>query len=343
MARRCHREPVPFDSQLREVWSDVLPNRQISRPSVLLPTILPSMRQKYSTLLLALFSFLVITARAAMPPSNVQIYRQIVFSFGQGPVTIVEGDFVWFTLSASGDYPRFQQWRKDGQPIRGATNSWYHIDTARPTDAGTFSVTVTNAAGSGTSADTVVSVVALPAIQQTPPIGLVGGTVALNALVPGGVGLTGAQWYFEDQAIPGATNLSYTRANLRLVDDGQYRFRCAYTSLNRVVDSRGFHSKVYSGFSAPLVVTQPKNQIGRSGGVAVFTVGASGTPPFSYQWSKNGSLVPLATNFFLALTNLQSTDAAAYSVRVQNSSGWTNSLSAALTLGTAPPTQCHRR
>lgn len=286
--------------------------------------------------LVLLLSLLAVAANAATPPSSLLVSRQSGFSFGQGPLTILEGESVFFSVSASGDFPRTHQWRKNGLAITGATNSSLFVGSAKATDAGAYSVLVANAAGSATSTDTLLSVTALPIIRQNPAAVLVGGTVTLTAAVPAGVGPTGIQWSFKGQAIPGATSLTYTRPNLRLADDGSYSFQCTYTDLSRVVRAPSFQVKVYSAFTAPLVVTQPKPLTGRAGGSAVFTVGASGTPPFNYQWLRNGSSISGATNFFLALTNLQPADATTYSVTVTGFVGATNSATAALTLGSAP-------
>ena len=286
--------------------------------------------------LVLLLSLLALAANAATPPSSLLVYRQSGFSSGQGPLTVLENESVFFTVSASGDFPRTHQWRKDGLAIAGATNSSFSIWPAKPSDAGAYSVLVANAAGSATSTDTVLSVTSLPVIRQNPAAVLVGNTVTLTASVPAGVGLTGSQWFFKGQVIPGATSLTYTRPNLRLADDGSYSFQCTYTDLSRVVRAPSFQVKVYSAFTAPLVVTQPKPLTGRAGGSAVFTVGASGTPPFSYQWRRNGSPISSATNFFLTLTNLQPADATTYSVTVTGFVGSTNSATAALTLGSAP-------
>lgn len=52
-----------------------------------------------------------------------------------------------------------------------------------------------------------------------------------------------------------------------------------------------------------------------------FTVYAVGTPPLSYQWSFNGTLLPGATNFSFSLTNVQSTNEGVYAVTVTNAYG----------------------
>jgi sulfatase modifying factor 1 len=95
------------------------------------------------------------------------------------------------------------QWRKDGVNIPGATSASY---TA--TEAGTYSVVVTNLAGSVTSRDAVISV-PLPAITAHPSGGvLVNGSASLSVSATG-PGLS-YQWRKDGVNIPGATSASYT-------------------------------------------------------------------------------------------------------------------------------------
>jgi hypothetical protein len=57
------------------------------------------------------------------------------------------------------------------------------------------------------------------------------------------------------------------------------------------------------------------------GGHAVFSVQANGQPPPSFQWQFNGANLPYQTSSALKLTNLNFTDAGAYSVVVSNVAG----------------------
>src|SRR5262249_14296258 len=68
-----------------------------------------------------------------------------------------------------------------------------------------------------------------------------------------------------------------------------------------------------------------------------FTVLASGTPPLYYQWSKNGTNIPGATQNGLTLRPISPADAGSYMVRVTNVSGFQDSASATLTV-LPPPT-----
>jgi len=69
---------------------------------------------------------------------------------------------------------------------------------------------------------------------------------------------------------------------------------------------------------APVIVTQPISTTNLAGSQAVFVVGAEGDAPLSYQWERNGTPIPGATNTLLVLTNLQFTQAGSYSVTVSN-------------------------
>jgi uncharacterized delta-60 repeat protein len=65
---------------------------------------------------------------------------------------------------------------------------------------------------------------------------------------------------------------------------------------------------------------------------ATFSPSVTGLPPLSYQWLFNGQPIAGATNQVLVATNLQLTDAGAYSLRVSNLVGVVTSLAATLTV-----------
>ena len=89
----------------------------------------------------------------------------------------------------------------------------------------------------------------------------------------------------------------------------------------------------------PTITTQPQNQLGVTSGTgaATFTVQASGTGPFKYQWKRNG--IDIAGNATAQTSNLTITtkiadDGSAYHCVV--SSAWGSAVSNCGTLGTAP-------
>jgi hypothetical protein len=71
----------------------------------------------------------------------------------------------------------------------------------------------------------------------------------------------------------------------------------------------------------PVVVIVPQSKTAGVGTDVTFNTEVSGTPPFSYQWSFNGTNRLGATNTSLVLTNVQLTQAGQYAVVVSNAAG----------------------
>ena len=69
---------------------------------------------------------------------------------------------------------------------------------------------------------------------------------------------------------------------------------------------------------APTIATQPVDQAVGAESPATFTVVAAGSPPFSYQWSFDGTVISGATNSSYTVTNVQPADAGTYAVVVSN-------------------------
>jgi hypothetical protein len=83
----------------------------------------------------------------------------------------------------------------------------------------------------------------------------------------------------------------------------------------------------------PTITTQPLDQTVTTGDPATFTVGASGSFPFSYQWYFNTStLLTDQTNATLNIASAQTNDAGGYFVVITNSAGSATSRVATLTV-----------
>lgn len=90
------------------------------------------------------------------------------------------------------------------------------------------------------------------------------------------------------------------------------------------------------GATAPSIVSQPQSQTAEVGSTVVFSVGATGSPAPTFQWSFNGAPIAGATSSSYTLTNLQIINAGAYAVTVSNRLGSVTSSVATLS-GTALP------
>ena len=77
---------------------------------------------------------------------------------------------------------------------------------------------------------------------------------------------------------------------------------------------------------------QPASRTIAVGGNVTFTASASGTPSPTFQWRKDGVVIPAAVGVSFTLTNVQLGQAGAYSVAATNSAGTTVSESAILTV-----------
>src|SRR5262249_31118013 len=85
----------------------------------------------------------------------------------------------------------------------------------------------------------------------------------------------------------------------------------------------------------PSITLQPQTQAVFAGTNVTFSVGVTGTAPFSYQWILNGISIPGATLANLNLNNAQLSDSGDYTVAVTNAAGW--AISDAATLTVMPP------
>jgi hypothetical protein len=76
--------------------------------------------------------------------------------------TVDVGAMVHFDAEVAGAIPLSYLWRKDGSAIPGGTNPWLIITNAALSDAGTYSVRVTNSYGVACSSNAVLTVIPLP-------------------------------------------------------------------------------------------------------------------------------------------------------------------------------------
>jgi len=86
----------------------------------------------------------------------------------------------------------------------------------------------------------------------------------------------------------------------------------------------------------PVIIAQPQNQTVVAGTNVVLSVRVTGSPPFTYQWSFQGTNLEGATMATLLMTNVQPEDAGDYTVAITNAAGYAMSAPATLTVLVAP-------
>ena len=241
---------------------------------------------------------------------------------------VVRGQSATFTVSADGTSPFGYQWRFNGAPVAGATNSTLLLTNVQPSQAGNYVVAVSNSAGVVTSAVATLTVY-LPAgiaMQPQSQTGTQGLSKALS-VVASGTAPFSYQWSFNGGELADATNASLLFAALQTSDAGDYTVTVsnAWGTVTSAVAT-------LTVLVPPGITTPPQSQAVVKGETATFTVTASGTAPFTCQWRFNGNTLAGATNAALSLSNVQSNQAGNYVVVVNNSAGSMTSSVAVLTV-----------
>ncbi|HUJ12008.1 MAG TPA: immunoglobulin domain-containing protein [Verrucomicrobiae bacterium] len=251
------------------------------------------------------------------------------------------GQDATFSVQASGALPLYYQWYHNiNSPIADATNASVTVTNAQLSDAGDYSVLLSNVYGSVTSAvaQLTVSTPVAPSIATQPQDQLnvsPGGTAMFSVTASGSEPLS-YQWYYNNSTLlTGATDPTLTITNVQLSNAGSYS-----VTVNNIAGSVASSNALLTVDTSPVApsfVSQPASQVVLIGGTANFAASAAGTPPIYYQWDKNGTPILGATGSSLTLTNVQNSDAATYNVTASNAVGMATSSNAVLTVTTAAP------
>ncbi len=157
----------------------------------------------------------VVTLSIAGPPA---IVHQ-----PQGQSSLVGGTVV-FTVDAAGSTPLSYQWRLGGTNLSRATNYSMEITNVQLTNAGPYTVVVTNLYGSITSAPAVLTLFLPPSIVTQPQsqTNYVGGNAYISVMASGSSNLI-YQWRFAGtNNIAGATNPTLQLNNVQFSNGGNY-------------------------------------------------------------------------------------------------------------------------
>ncbi len=257
-----------------------------------------------------------------------------------GNQTVTAGQTAMFSVSATGTAPLSYQWRKNGANITGATSNAYTTPATTTADSGsTFSVVVTNSAGSATSNNATLTVNAAavaPSITSQPANQTItAGQMAMFSVSASGTAPLSYQWRKNGLYITGATSSSYTTPATTTADSGS-TFSVVVTNSAGSATSNNATLTVNPAAVAPSITSQPASQTVPAGQTATFGVSAGGTAPMSYQWRKNGTNITGATSSSYSTPATTTTDSGStFSVVISNSAGSVSSNTATLTVNQA--------
>ena len=246
-----------------------------------------------------------------------------------------------FSVVATGDAPLSYQWRRNGVDIGGATNASYALNPTGVADSGAqFSVRVSNAAGTVTSAAATLTVnpAPVPPAITTQPANLT--VTAPNAasfsVVATGDAPLSYQWRRNGVDIGGATSSSYALNPTAVADSGA-QFDVVVSNAAGTITSAIAALTVNPAPVPPSITGHPSNLTVTAPDAANFSVVATGDAPLGYQWRRNGVAIAGATNATYMLNPTAGEDnGATFDVVVSNGAGSATSTTATLTVNVGP-------
>ncbi len=248
-----------------------------------------------------------------------------------------------FQVTAAGSSPLGYQWQFNGASLPGATGMALMLNYVKYSNAGSYSVVVTNSMGAQTSPVAVLSVMNPPGIVAEPhsTSPMVGTTVTFNVGVSGSAPLC-FQWrrngvnLVNSLRVTGATNGALTITDVQSGDSGSYT--CVATNPVGITISA---PAVLTVLVPPAITAPPSGLSVNAGSNATFNVTATGSAPLTYQWLFNGTNLTDGGQFLgsgtpsLFIGAVQTNNAGSYSVIVANAAGSVTSALAALTVVTS--------
>ena len=229
------------------------------------------------------------------------------------------------------------QWYKDGTAISGATASSYTIKSVKASDAGKYTVKVSNSAGSVTSSAATLTVNATVTLSSI----TINGSSSVNVGSTATYTCTATYSDGTTKTVTPTWSISSGTSYASITAAGVLTGKAAGTATVQAKYTEGSVTKTATKnvtvststvVTKPTITTQPKSQTVTEGDSVTFSVTATGTAPLSYQWKKNGSNISGATSSSYKINSAKTSDAGSYTVTVSNSAGSVTSSTATLTV-----------
>lgn len=168
-----------------------------------------------------------------------------------------------------------------------------------------------------------------PSITQQPTNQTVneGGTLTLSVVA---TNATGYQWKKDGEDITSATSATYTKQSVEPSDAGSYTCVVSGEAGTSVTSD----AATVTVNALPVITQQPSSQTVNEGGNINLEVTATGAT--GYQWKKDGSDIPSATNATYSKSGALPADAGSYTCVVTGAGGAVESNAAVVTVNALP-------
>ncbi|OAM90282.1 immunoglobulin domain-containing protein [Termitidicoccus mucosus] len=240
------------------------------------------------------------------------------------PVTQIKdvGEPATFTVSATGLGALAYQWLHSGTAIPTGTAATLTIPATVREDRGWYEVVVSHAAGAGAAISDPAALIfrdeavplAVTSLQLIPSSTVHTGTAVSMIVSATGTEPITYQWLKSGSDITGATSDTYAIDPVAPADSGEYSVRINDLAGVPLVSD----TLTLAVLGPPVILTQPVSQTVVGSGSASFSVSATSVSPITYQWSRDGLVIPGAAAATYDLPHVQMNDAGGYSVKVTN-------------------------
>jgi hypothetical protein len=287
------------------------------------------------------------TNLSGLPPLTPMVGYQSPMIFTQPQSqSVAVGSNVTFNVTASSISQLSYQWELNGTNIAGGTamvgfftntNGLFGNASGFPltltnvqmSQAGNYSVQITNSYGSTNSSSAVLTVTGMPPTISVPPTNqavLVNSNVTFTVTAAGSPPLS-YQWIFNETNFLADTNTFLTLTNVQVSQAGNYSVQV--TNAFGITNSPG---AVLTVDAPPTIMSQPTNETLIAGASANFNVTACGSAPLSYQWQFNTATIDGETNAALTLNTVNTNQSGIYAVVITNNFGSVTSSNAVLSV-----------
>ena len=239
-------------------------------------------------------------------------------------LTVVAGTNVQFAPEVSGSAATYQ-WKFNNQKIASGTDVLLNLTNVQAADSGLYSLVASNLAGSVVSSNAVLTVIVAPTIVGQPQSKTVGEGTNISLSVTTTGSAADYQWFYNGNALAGATNSSLELPGIQLSQSGAYS-----VSASNLAGVAMSSNAMVTVLALPTITSQPASQTVAVGSAASFAVSVANLDAIKFQWKFNGTNLARQTNATPTLTNVRRANAGTYQVVLRNVAGTVTSSPAKL-------------